>query len=161
LYSKRRSFGGSHPVQTVNPVDQPYLAGTSVQQSAVWDPSALGLDAGLSPATTAPTTLSLDSTTQPSSMTGLSTVSGGLSSASQSQGVQQRTVLPAHGPRSRDGHERKRSRLSTDATTSLESVDYWLDFDKDDGLTSIPESYEAVGGQTMVDAKGKAPMTGQ
>jgi hypothetical protein len=51
--------------------------------------------------------------------------------------------------------------LSTDATTSLESVDYWLDFDKDDGLTSIPESYEAVGGQTMVDAKGKAPMTGQ
>ncbi|KAL1837009.1 hypothetical protein VTJ49DRAFT_4394 [Mycothermus thermophilus] len=148
--------------QTVNPVDQPYLSGTSAQQPGVWDPTGLNLDAGLSPSTTAPTSLSLDSATQPSPLTGLSTVSPDLSSASRNptQGVQSRTVLPAHGPRSRDSHDRKRSRLSTDAataTTSLDSVDYWIDFDKDEGLASIPESFETVG--QNVDNKGKAPMT--
>ncbi|KAK4187187.1 hypothetical protein QBC35DRAFT_515631 [Podospora australis] len=132
--------------QTVNPVDQPFLATTSAPPPPVWDPAGLGLDtAGLSLSpSTAPTPLSFDSAAQPS-VTGLASLSPtNLSTTSRSSlhGAHGRQVLPARGPRARDGHERKRSRLSMDATP-LDSVDYWLDFDKDESLASIPEGVEA------------------
>lgn len=47
-----------------------------------------------------------------------------------------RPILPAR-PRSRK-HERKRSKLSTEATP-FDSVDYWMQFDTEEGLEDIPE----------------------
>jgi hypothetical protein len=44
-----------------------------------------------------------------------------------------------------------------DATTPLDSVDYWLDFDKDDSLASISEGIEPP--TSSMDGKGKAPTT--
>ncbi|KAK4643514.1 hypothetical protein QC761_407470 [Podospora bellae-mahoneyi] len=130
--------------QTVNPVDQPFMTSTSAQPPPIWDTTGMGLAGGISMSpSTAPTPLSLDSIAQPSSLTGFNSISPGISSASQASAHsrQPRPVLPARGVR-RDAHERKRSRLSMDATP-LDSVDYWLDFDKDEGLASIPEGVEA------------------
>jgi hypothetical protein len=73
------------------------------------------------------------------------------------QGIQSRPIRPARGPSSRDTHERKRSRLSTDSTTPLDSVDYWIDFDKDDSLASVPEGFETP--RQAMEGKGKGPMT--
>ncbi|KAK4042381.1 hypothetical protein C8A01DRAFT_44631 [Parachaetomium inaequale] len=145
--------------QTINPVDQPFLAGTSTQPPSIWSPAGLRLDTGLTMSpSVAPTTLSLDSVPQPSPLTGLTTMSPGLSSTSRppAQGIQSRPVLPARGPRTKDRHERKRSRLSIDASTPLDSVDYWIDFDNDDNLPSIPEALEPQ--RPNIDKKGKAPM---
>ncbi|KAK4241785.1 hypothetical protein C8A03DRAFT_11995 [Achaetomium macrosporum] len=117
--------------QTVNPVDQPFL-GRSAQSSSIWDTA--GLEAGLAASpSTAPTTL-------PST-----------------QGNQSRPILPARGPSSRNVHERKRSRLSIDVTTPLDSVDYWIDFDKDDSLASVPEGLEPP--SQSGEGKGKTPTT--
>lgn len=153
--------------QTVNPTDQAFLTGAATQPPSIWDTTGLGVDPGLpvSPSTAA-TTLSLDSVTQPSPLTGLTNMSPDLASTSrpqaqqqqqQQQALQSRPILPARGPRARDGRERKRSRLSMDATTPLDSVDYWIDFDKDDSLTSIAETAEPSRPTTM-DTRGKAPM---
>ncbi|KAL2135055.1 hypothetical protein VTI74DRAFT_9975 [Chaetomium olivicolor] len=145
--------------QTVNPVDQPFLAGTSAQPPSLWDTTGLNVDPGLAVSpSTAPTTLSLDSVPQPSPLTGLTTMSPDLSSTSRppAQGLQTRPVLPARGPRRGDGHERKRSRLSMDSGTPLESVDYWIDFDKDESLPSIPEGFEPP--SQNVDVKSNAPI---
>ncbi|KAK3303404.1 uncharacterized protein B0T15DRAFT_273768 [Chaetomium strumarium] len=146
--------------QTVNPVDQPFLGRSSAQSSSIWDTA--GLEAGLAASpSTAPTSLSLDSVTQPSPLTGLTTMSMSSDLTSRSrpstQGIQSRPIRPARGPSSRDTHERKRSRLSIDATTPLDSVDYWIDFDKDDGLTSVPEGFEPP--SQTVEGKGKGPTT--
>jgi hypothetical protein len=70
--------------------------------------------------------------------------------------MQSRPVLAAKGHRSREGHERKRSRLSMDATTPLDSVDYWIDFDNDGSLASIPEAFEPR--KTAKVKKDKAPI---
>lgn len=43
-----------------------------------------------------------------------------------------------------------------DATTPLDSVDYWIDFDNDDSLASIPEAFEPR--KTAKAKKGKAPI---
>jgi hypothetical protein len=149
----------AHASQSISPVDQPFFAGTSTQPPPIWSTAGLRLDTGLTMSpSVAPTTLSLDSVTQPSPLTGLTTMSPGLSSTSKppAQGIQSRPVLPARGPRTRDRHERKRSRLSVDVTTPLDSVDYWLDFDNDESLSSIPEVLEPQ--RPKVDRKGKAPM---
>ncbi|KAK3899787.1 hypothetical protein C8A05DRAFT_17830 [Staphylotrichum tortipilum] len=148
--------------QTVNPADQAFLTASATQPPSIWDTTGLNVDPGLpvSPSTAA-TTLSLDSVTQPSPLTGLTNVSPDLASTSrppaQQQALQSRPILPARGPRARDGRERKRSRLSMDATTPLDSVDYWIDFDKDDSLASIAETAEPSRPTTM-DTRGKAPM---
>lgn len=58
--------------------------------------------------------------------------------------------MPMRAPRSRDGHEKKRSRLGSDATP-FDSVDYWIQFDNEDSLADIPEGTEL----SKSDAKGK------
>ncbi len=142
----------AHTVQTLNPVDQPFL-GSAAQQPSIWDTAGLNPDTGLaiSPST-APTALSLDSASQTSPLTGLTSMSPDLSSRPRQpvQGLPSRQGPPARG------HERKRSKLSMDATTPLDSVDYWIDFDKDDGLASIPETMEPV--RPQMEAKGKNPL---
>jgi hypothetical protein len=133
----------ANPDQTVNPVDQSFnLAGASSAQSSTnWDGSAsLIMDAGASdsPSTT-PTGLFLDSFAQ----TVVSTV-----------GAPSRPIMPTRASKTREGHERKRPKLSTNATP-FDNVDYWIQFDNDESLTDIPEG----GAVTSLESrgKGKAP----
>ncbi|KAK4166371.1 helix-loop-helix DNA-binding domain-containing protein [Cladorrhinum sp. PSN259] len=143
--------------QTINPVDQPFLSVSTAQAPSIWDTAALGVEtAGLSLSPSSAPSLSLDSVAQPSSLTGLTSMSPNPSAPSIASlhGSQGRPVLPARAPRGRDKHERKRSRLSMDSTP-LDSVDYWIDFDKEEALARIPEGAEPP----RHDAKGKAPMT--
>lgn len=63
------------------------------------------------------------------------------SSARSSMSGHKRPVLPARAPRSKSGHERKRSKLSTEATP-FDSVDYWIDFDNEEELADIPEGFD-------------------
>jgi hypothetical protein len=56
-----------------------------------------------------------------------------------------RPILPAR-PRSRK-HERKRSKLSTEATP-FDSVDYWMQFDTEEGLEDIQEDVTTSEPQT-------------
>ncbi|KAK3292685.1 uncharacterized protein B0H64DRAFT_329270 [Chaetomium fimeti] len=107
----------------VDSVGQPFSAGTSTQPPSIWETAGPALDTGLTMSpSTAPTSQTLYS--------------------SPAQGIQSRPVLPARAPKLADMHERKRSRLSMDVTTPLDSVDYWIDFDNDDSLPSIPETFE-------------------
>ncbi|KAK4461804.1 helix-loop-helix DNA-binding domain-containing protein [Cladorrhinum samala] len=142
--------------QTVNPVDQPFLDVSTAQNPSVWDTAGLGVEtAGLSLSPSAPPSLSMESIAQPSPLTGLTSLSPNPSATAGASlhGHHGRPVLPARAPRSRDRHERKRSRLSIDSTP-LDSVDYWIDFDKDEPLPRIPEDAEPP----RRDAKGKASM---
>ncbi|KAK4249420.1 helix-loop-helix DNA-binding domain-containing protein [Corynascus novoguineensis] len=127
--------------QMVNSVDRRFSARTSAQQLSLWD--AAGLSLGTSPAMSPsdPTTFSVGSLPQQSPRTGLTTVSPGLSISSQppTPGIQSRPVLPARR-RTRDGHERKRSRLGMDVASPVDSIEYWLNFDKDDTLPSVSET---------------------
>lgn len=41
-------------------------------------------------------------------------------------------ILPPRPPKSKAGHERKRTKLSTESTP-FDSVDYWLQFDNEEG----------------------------
>ncbi|KAK4127243.1 hypothetical protein N657DRAFT_704031 [Parathielavia appendiculata] len=109
----------------------------TAQPPSIWDSRGPGVDAGFA----------------------VSPMSPDLSSTSRLplQGTQSRRVLPARGPRTREKHERKRSRLSMDATTPLDSVDYWLNFDKEDSLASIPEAPEPS--KTTMDENGKGSTT--
>ncbi len=73
-------------------------------------------------------------------------MSSGLPSAPQpssAYGEQRRPSLPLRAPRAREGHERKRSRLSSDASP-FDSVDYWIQFDNEDALAGIPENAEPL-----------------
>ncbi|KAK3937875.1 helix-loop-helix DNA-binding domain-containing protein [Diplogelasinospora grovesii] len=143
--------------QTNNPVDRTFnLAGTSAHSSSQWDNMAsLNLDAGVSGLpSTAPTTMSLDSFAQASASTGLTSMSRNSSSTSRPSSMytnseHSRPILPTRPPRTRDGHERKRSRLATD-TTPFDSVDYWIQFDNEEGLGDIPEAETP-----KIDARGK------
>lgn len=133
--------------QTVNPVDQSFLGVSTAQNPSIWDTAGLGVEtAGLS--------LS-PSIAQPSPLTGLTSMSPNPSATAGTslRGHHGRPVLTARAPRTRDRHERKRSRLSIDSTP-LDSVDYWIDFDKDEPLPRIPEGAEP----SRHDAKGKVPM---
>lgn len=149
----------AHVCQPVDSATQSFLTGTSTQPPSPWESTGLRLDSGLTMSpSTVPATQSLDSVTQTSPLTGLTAMSHDVSSRSNlpAQGIQSRSVLPARGQRSRDGHERKRSRLSLDTNTPLDSVDYWIDFDNDDSLASIPEAFEPR--STAKVKKNKAPM---
>lgn len=126
--------------QTVNPADQTFnLTGaTPNQPSSIWDNVASG-----SPSR-APTSLSLEPLAQSSSSTAATHLSiNPSSSARSSMYSQSRQILPTRAPRAREGHERKRSRLSTDATP-FDSVDYWIQFDDEEPLADSPESTEVT-----------------
>lgn len=133
--------------QTVNPVDQTFglIDGQPDQSSSLWDTNAVTRDQGLSNIEpTAPSSLSLDLMFQPSSAA--EQEEGGSvrqsSSTRSSVSSQFRQTLPTRPPRKRDGHERKRSKLSTEATP-FDSVDYWMQFDDQEVLADIPESMAA------------------
>lgn len=132
--------------QTVNPVDQTFnlTDGQSNPSSSLWDANTVTRAQGVSnTSSTAPTSLSLDFLLQPPSP--VEQGRGSMkqpSSARSSVSGQTRQILPTRPPRTRDGHERKRSKLSTEATP-FDSLDYWMQFDNEDSLADIPESMTA------------------
>ncbi|KAK5662024.1 hypothetical protein OQA88_10136 [Cercophora sp. LCS_1] len=141
--------------QTINPVDRSFSLGgpTATQPPSLWDtPAGLGVPGFSGPPSSTPTSLSLDSIAPSTASTGLTSMTN-LAGASQpiNFGGPPRPTLPMRAPRSRDGHERKRSRLSTDATP-FDSVDYWIQFDNDEALADIPEGVEV----DKAGLKGKA-----
>ncbi|KAK0709668.1 helix-loop-helix DNA-binding domain-containing protein [Lasiosphaeria miniovina] len=115
--------------QTINPVDQSFsLSGARPQSTNVWDaPTSLNMEAGLSgPPSTAPT-LSPNPASTP---------------RPPIYGGQSRRAFPSRASISREGNERKRSRVRTEPAP-FDSVDYWIQFDNDDSLADIPEGMEA------------------
>ncbi|KAK1759624.1 hypothetical protein QBC47DRAFT_112326 [Echria macrotheca] len=146
--------------QTINPVDQSFsLGGTPSTQSPIWDTAAaLGISPGLSGSSTVPTSLSLDPMAPSTPASGLATMSGLPPLSRPSFGGAPRPTIPMKAPRSRDGHEKKRSRLSTDATP-LDSVDYWIQFDNEDSLADIPEGVEVS--NANMRARGRPSQTTQ
>ncbi|KAL2020419.1 hypothetical protein VTK56DRAFT_8462 [Thermocarpiscus australiensis] len=148
--------------QTTSPVEEPLQALTLAQPLSLWETARvntdLNVDPGLAgPSSTAPTTPLHGSATQPSTLS-RQTASPSFSSTAQpsAKADQSRPAPTSQTSRSREGRERKRSRLSIDATP-LDSVDYWIDFDKDENLA--PESLEPL--SSSMERKGKAPMTPQ
>ncbi|EOO01818.1 putative helix-loop-helix dna-binding domain-containing protein [Phaeoacremonium minimum UCRPA7] len=102
---------------------------TPAQTSNLWDTTTLNPDPPTTESpSTAPTTLSLDSFAQPS--TAPSSLSFNKNSARQSyNGLGSRTILPTRTPKPRENRDRKRTKLSTDATP-FDNVDYWIQFDE-------------------------------
>ncbi|KAK0743136.1 hypothetical protein B0T18DRAFT_328731 [Schizothecium vesticola] len=101
--------------QTINPVDQSFGLGgppTTQPPTTLWD-TAMGM--GSAP----------------------SGPSSAVSFDPMAQSSPSRTI-PLRPPRSRDGHERKRSRIA-DTTTPFDSVDYWIQFDNDESLADVSE----------------------
>jgi hypothetical protein len=111
----------------------------------LWDAATLRTDAGLSDSvSTGPSGASLTSFAQQS--TAPTTLSfGSLSGPSpyrqSKSGLPGSTPQAAAPPRRRDGHDRKRARVASEAA-ALESVDYWIHFDDDDPENRIGESFE-------------------
>lgn len=123
--------------QTRNPaVQNSNLTTTSPreQPSSLWDPTSLSNDAGMLdlPSTT-PASPLLGSFAQPSSADTSMSLAASMKPPPYGQS---KTILPTRAPppRTREGHERKRSKLSTDIANNIDSVDFWLEFDDNDGL---------------------------
>ncbi|KAJ9151323.1 HLH-domain-containing protein [Pleurostoma richardsiae] len=137
--------------QTVNLSGSP--PPQQAQQSSIWDAAALSADAGATESpSTAPTTLSLDSYAQQSTApTSLSLNNSQRQPSLYNQ--PSRNILPTRGARSRDGHERKRTRLSTTDATPFDSPDYWLQFDTEEGL------FENTSPDGLDKTKGKGAQT--
>ncbi|KAH8887534.1 HLH-domain-containing protein [Thozetella sp. PMI_491] len=153
--------------QGVNSVDQTLnLTGTSSVQVSplLWDDLTADAVGPTSPST-APTTLSFGSLAQASGSSALTDPNSPAPSRPSSYGGQSRQILPTRAPRQRAGHERKRSKLSTDSTP-FDSVDYWIQFDNDESaLADVPEDVEttvskpenATGAPSMQRARRTVP----
>ncbi|CAK7274780.1 hypothetical protein SEPCBS119000_006349 [Sporothrix epigloea] len=114
--------------QTLNPVDQSGDA-SGLPATSLWDESnlaAAGLGRGRENSSGAPS-ISLDSLA-PS--TGSLNPYSPMISTSSMFSQNPRSIISPRVSRTRDGHERKRSRLNTE-TTPFDSVDYWIQFDQE------------------------------
>ncbi|KAL1864513.1 hypothetical protein VTK73DRAFT_5816 [Phialemonium thermophilum] len=135
--------------QTVNPVSQTFDSSgsqTNRSSSTSWGTNALPPDAGATgPASTAPSSLSLESFDQPSVSTAPTSLSMQPPSARSSVSGSSKPTPHARQHR-RDSHPRKRSKLSTESSP-LDSVDYWIKFDNEEPLSTIPESGESSTGK--------------
>jgi hypothetical protein len=145
----------ANPVlQTVNSVDQSFsLAGpSSTQPPSLWNaPASFGVGSDVSePPSATHTALSLDSMPQSSPSTDITGMTGMQPTALPGH---PRPAIPMRTSRSGDGHQRKRSRIASDAAP-FDSVDYWIDFDKEDTLADIPEGVELS--RSEMKGKGRA-----
>lgn len=143
--------------QTVNPVDQTFdLTGTTGNQlSSMWDMNALAADPGAAgSSSTGPGSLSLESFAQSSPSTAPTSLSMNPAMARQSMLGQSGQALPTRTARLRDGHERKRSKLSTE-TNPFDSVDYWIQFDNEESLPNVSDGAATLRPDPRL--KGKAP----
>ncbi|KAK4219893.1 helix-loop-helix DNA-binding domain-containing protein [Rhypophila decipiens] len=140
--------------QTINPVDQSFAA----QQAALWNAALNPSRTQSVPSSTAPTALSMESLAQASAATGLTSISPHSSLSSRRPSIYDGQPGPSVQPRApvprRTGHDRKRSRINSDANP-FDSADYWIQFDNEDPLADLPESMEVLGPDVL--AKHKAP----
>lgn len=148
--------------QTVNPVDQSYTlpGSSSAQPATLWGtaPSLEASHSGMN--STAPTTMSLDSLPQPSpatAFTGMSTHPS-LTRRPSMYGSQS-GMSSSRVSRTREGHERKRTRLNPELSP-FDEPDYWLQFDNDDNFgDELSEVTEPP--QQDHKGKGRAPQLSQ
>lgn len=97
-----------------------------------WDAAGLNVDSALGSPSSAPTTLSFESFGQ-----SIPTNTTKVQPPARSQhpfGQSSRVILPPRPPKSKAGHERKRTKLSTESTP-FDNVDYWIQFDNDEGAS--------------------------
>ncbi|KAK4453990.1 helix-loop-helix DNA-binding domain-containing protein [Podospora aff. communis PSN243] len=146
-------------LQTVNSVDQSFsLAGpSSTQPPSIWNaPASFGVGSDVSgPPSATHTALSLDSMPQSSPATDMTAMTG---MQPTSLPGHPRPTIPVRTSRAGDSHQRKRSRIASDAVP-FDSVDYWIDFDKEDNLADIPEGAELS--RSEMKGKGRATSISQ
>ncbi|KAK1836668.1 hypothetical protein QBC39DRAFT_387651 [Podospora conica] len=142
--------------QTLNPVDQSFGLGgppTTQPPTTLWD-AAMGLGPVLSGPSSA---MSFDPMAQSSpSSAGLGSMPNPALARPASFGIPSRPTIPLRPPRSRDAHERKRSRIAD--TTPFDSVDYWIQFDNDESLADVSEGSDLLRHDTKPKA-GPGPST--
>lgn len=139
-----RRFSGADTPQTqtadLNGQQQrrfdPTAAGHSPQ--GFWDMTGLNVDSGLGSPSSAPTSLSFESFAQPATP---AVNKPQQSRPQQMSGQGSRVILPPRPPKSKTGHERKRTKLSTESTP-FDNVDYWLQFDNEEGAAAEASNAE-------------------
>lgn len=135
--------GADHHIQTGRLEDQQQprynpAAGSNASTQNIWDQTGANLDSGLGSPSTAPTNLSFESTQQ-STPTTHKPSPNSIPQPTSEQGP--RVILEARAPKSKSGHERKRTKLSTESTP-FDNVDYWIQFDNEEGAADEPLSPE-------------------
>lgn len=104
-------------------------ASSSTSPQNFWDiAGSLNVDSALASPSSAPTSLSFESFGQPTPLPSRPHQPR----SQQSFGQGSRVILPPRAPKSKAGHERKRTKLSTESTP-FDNVDYWLQFDNEEG----------------------------
>lgn len=127
--------GGDLNGQQQRRFDPAAAAGTSPQ--SLWDITGLNVDSGLGSPSSAPTNMSFETFAQSSP-----TTPKPQQARSQPMfGQGSRVILPPRPPKSKTGHERKRTKLSTESTP-FDNVDYWLQFDNEEGAQGDAGSSE-------------------
>ncbi|PSR99094.1 helix-loop-helix DNA-binding domain-domain-containing protein [Coniella lustricola] len=108
-------------------------AGSSAQN--FWDIAGLNVESTLDSPSSGPTSLSFESF---GPMSGSATDNKPQQARQQQQQQQQhiygqssRVILPPRPSKTKTGHERKRTKLSTESTP-FDNVDYWIQFDNDE-----------------------------
>ena len=91
-----------------------------------WDIAGLPSDSGLASPSSAPGGLNFDSFGQSVNQPNRP------QQRQQMPGQGSRVILPPRAPKPKAGHERKRTKLSTESTP-FDNVDYWIQFDNDEG----------------------------
>ncbi|KAF3762009.1 hypothetical protein M406DRAFT_65051 [Cryphonectria parasitica EP155] len=117
------------------PYEQP-RSSSSAQN--FWDTTGLNVESALGSPSSVPTSLSFDSFGQ------TATPATGRPQQSRSQqagGQGTRVILPPRAPKPKSGHERKRTKLSTESTP-FDNVDYWIQFDNEEGVAGEGASSE-------------------
>ncbi|KAJ0108166.1 hypothetical protein J7T55_000131 [Diaporthe amygdali] len=110
-----------------------------------WDIAGLPSDSGLGSPSSAPGTLNFDAFGQSSNTTNAPNRTQ--QQRQQSFGQGSRVILPPRAPKPKAGHERKRTKLSTESTP-FDNVDYWIQFDNEEGTGD-------AGGSDLSHQKGK------
>lgn len=108
-----------------------------------WDIAGLPSDSGLGSPSSAPGNLNFDAFGQSPSQPNRTQQQ----QQQQMLGQSSRVILSPRAPKPKAGHERKRTKLSTESTP-FDNVDYWIQFDNEEGAGD-------PGGSDLSHQKGK------
>ncbi|KAL2287051.1 hypothetical protein FJTKL_06068 [Diaporthe vaccinii] len=114
---------------------------TANSAQSFWDIAGLPSDSGLGSPSSAPGNLNFDAFGQASNQPNRT------QQRQQMLGQGSRVILPPRAPKPKSGHERKRTKLSTESTP-FDNVDYWIQFDNEEGAGES-------GGSDLSHQKGK------
>lgn len=134
-------------------------AAASGSSQSFWDVAGLNVDSTLDSPSTAPSSLSFEPFAQPAP----ASAKPPQSRQQQVFGQGSRVILPPRPPKSKTGHERKRTKLSTESTP-FDNVDYWLQFDNEEGAAaeaSLSELSHQKGKDTQQAAQQSQPQQSQ